>query len=121
MTWQSGLPYSILLERTSFDAVAPANSDFKDNGLVLRQQYFTGTRNDQRNTSYWNVDIKATKEFTFGRAMNVQLSAEVFNALNDDTYLIYNPFFESGQRINSVNEAVRRFGRRWQLGTRFAF
>ena len=48
-------------------------------------------------------------------------SIELFNALNDDTYLIYNPFFEAGQQVNGVNEAVRRFGRRWQLGVRMTF
>jgi hypothetical protein len=45
----------------------------------------------------------------------------VFNALNDETYLIYNPFFEAGQRVNGINEAQRRFGRRWQVGLRLAF
>jgi hypothetical protein len=35
--------------------------------------------------------------------------------------MIYNPFFESGQQINGVNEAVARFGRRWQVGARFSY
>ena len=35
--------------------------------------------------------------------------------------LVYSPFSESGQQINGNNEAVRRFGRQWQLGLRLAF
>ena len=89
--------------------------------MRLRQIYPTGVRNDQRNKSYWNVDVKATKELHFGRKLNVQLSAEVFNALDDGTYQIYNPFFEAGQQINGSNEAQRRFGRRWQLGVKAAY
>ena len=88
---------------------------------LLRQIYPTGARNDQRNKAYWNVDLKATKELRLGRAVNLQLSAEVFNALDDDTYIIYNPFFEAGQNINGINEATRRFGRRWQVGVKLAF
>ena len=30
-------------------------------------------------------------------------------------------FFERGQQLNGVNEAQRRFGRRWQLGARLSF
>jgi hypothetical protein len=121
VTWQSGLPFSIINEGTSDDILPPSTGVFAAPGARLRQIYPTGVRNDQRNKSYWNVDVKATKELHFGRRLNVQLSAEVFNALDDDTYLIYNPFFESGQRLNGLNEAQRRFGRRWQLGARVAF
>jgi outer membrane receptor protein involved in Fe transport len=121
VTWQSGLPFSLLREENSDDILPPSTSVFIAPGTRLRQFYPTGERNDQRNASYWNVDIKATKELTVGRRFNLQLSAEVFNALDDDTYLIYNPFFEAGQQVNGVNEAVRRFGRRWQLGVKAAF
>jgi hypothetical protein len=121
VTWQSGLPFSIIREGTSDDILPPSTAVFAAPGARLRQTYPTGVRNDQRNKSYWNVDFKATKELHFGRKLNLQLSAEVFNALDDDTYLIYNPFFESGQRLNGLNEAQRRFGRRWQLGVRAAF
>jgi hypothetical protein len=120
VTWQSGLPYSIIEEDTSDDILPPTTSLFANRASRLRQIYPTGVRNDQRNTSYWNVDVKATKELRF-RKLDVQLSAEMFNALNDDTYIIYNPFFETGQRLNGVNEAQRRFGRRWQLGVKFAY
>ncbi len=90
-------------------------------GARLRQAYPTDARNDQRNRSFWNVDLQATKEIRVARRLNLRISAEVFNVLNDGTFQIYNPFFEAGQRINGVNEAQRRFGRRWQVGMKVSF
>ena len=52
---------------------------------------------------------------------NLQLTAEVFNLLDDGTYQIYNPFVERGIQINGRNEAQQRFGRRWQVGMKLAF
>ena len=121
VTWQSGLPYSIVMQDTSDDILPPSTSFFAVPGGRLRQTYPTGQRNDQRNDSYWNVDAKVTKELRLARGMNLQLSVEVFNVLDDDTYVIYNPFFETGQQLNGQNEAIRRFGRRWQLGSKLTF
>ena len=66
-------------------------------------------------------DVKFTKEMNLGRRLNMQISAEVFNLLNDGTYTIWNPLTNSGQQVNGVNTAFRRFGRRWQLGFKLAF
>jgi len=38
-----------------------------------------------------------------------------------NTIPLYNPFFEAGAQVNGLNEAQRRFGRRWQLGLRWTF
>jgi outer membrane receptor protein involved in Fe transport len=78
-------------------------------------------RNDQRNPSYWNVDLKATKELKLGKGMNLQLSAEIFNLFNDATYRVYNSFFERGVQVNGVNEFEQFFGRFWQVGMKLAF
>jgi len=53
--------------------------------------------------------------------MNLQLTAEIFNLLNDNAYIIYNPFLNYGQQLNGANDAYRRFGRQYQLGMRLAF
>jgi hypothetical protein len=122
ISWQSGLPYSVITRGPAYDAIPPAYGTLDGrNGLRVRSVYPTGQRNDQRNDSYWNVDVNFIKEFSFGRNMNMQLSAEVFNLLNDGTYQIYNPFIEVGEQINGNNIALRRFGRRWQIGVKFAF
>jgi len=110
-----------LIEDFSFDTQTPVTSSFGGEGARPRQTYTTGVRNDQRNQSYWNVDLKATKELRLGKGMNLQVSAEVFNLLDDGTYQVYNPFFERGVQINGRNEAQRRFGRRWQVGMKLAF
>ena len=121
VSWQSGLPYSLLTEGLAFDTKPPSTLAFGGVGARPRQVFFTGARNDQRNDSYWTVDLKATKEFRWGRGVNLQLSAEIFNALNDQTYIIYNPFFERGQQVNGKNEATSRFGRQWQVGMKLAY
>ena len=121
VTWQSGLPYSLLTEGLAFDTKPPSTLPFGGVGARSRQVFFTGARNDQRNDSYWDVDLKATKEFRLGKGVNLQLSAEIFNALNDRTYIVYNPFFERGQQVNGRNEATRRFGRQWQVGMKLAY
>ena len=87
----------------------------------MRQQYKTHQRNDQCNDSYWNFDLKFTKEMNLGRGLNMQVSAEIFNLFNDGTFLIFNPLTDSGQQINGTNVGYYRFGRRWQLGFKVAF
>jgi hypothetical protein len=121
ITWQSGLPYSLLNQKLAYDAIPPTLADYGGGSTRSRQQYVTGRRNDQRNVPYWNVDMKLTKEMNVGRGLNLQFSAEVFNLLNDGTYMVYNPQTETGQQINGRNVSVRRFGRQWQLGVKMAF
>lgn len=121
ISWESGLPYSLLSQEISFDQAPPVIGNLGGNSGRQRRQYLTGVRNDQRNESYWNVDAKFTKEMNLGRGLNMQLSAEVFNLLNDGTVLIYNPATLSGEQINGRNIDTRRFGRNWQLGIKLAF
>jgi hypothetical protein len=122
VTWQSGLPYSLLIQKLAFDSIPPQYQTLgAGNPARVRQQYETGQRNDQRNDSYWNFDLKFTKEMNLGRGLNMQISLELFNMLNDGTYLVYDPLFDSGRQINGTNIAVRRFGRQWQVGFKLAF
>jgi hypothetical protein len=122
--WQSGLPYSLISQEVSFDSTplsfSNQGSSTSSTGRV-RQQYKTHQRNDQRNDSYWNFDLKFTKEMNLGRGLNLQVSAEIFNLFNDGTFLIFNPLSDSGQQINGRNVGYYRFGRRWQLGFKIAF
>ena len=122
VAWQSGLPYSLVLRSAAFDAIPPTYGTLDGRGGVrIRSVYPSESRNDQRNDSYWDVNASFIKEFSFGRSLNMQLSIEVFNLLNDGTYQVYNPALELGEQINGTNVAVRRFGRQWQLGMKFAF
>ena len=84
--------------------------------------YETGRRNDQRNESYWNVDLKFTKEMNVGRGLNLQLSAEVFNLLNDGTYTDLQPVdSRPASRSTAERRARARFGRRGSSGMKMAF
>ena len=55
------------------------------------------------------------------RGLNMQLSAEIFNLLNDGTYEVYNPDSENGFQVNGIDQARTEFGRQWQLGMRLSF
>jgi hypothetical protein len=103
VSWQCGLPYSILLQQRGIDALPPITAYLGNPSIRFRQSYPTGVRNDQRNESYWNIDLRIAKDLALSRGLNLQLSAEVFNLLNDGTYQIYNPVFERGQQINGIN------------------
>ena len=121
LSWESGLPYSVLARQLSFDQSPPQLLNTGGNTPRVRLDYLTGRRNDQRNEAFWNFDLKFTKEMQFGRGLNMQVSAEVFNVFNDGTLQIFNPATGTGQQINGNNISVRRFGRRWQLGMKMAF
>ena len=119
--WESGLPYSILYRDTSASTTLPAYAEFGQTFTSVRTRYVTHQRNDQRNPSAWNFDAKITKEINLPKGMNLQLDANIFNLLNEDTYSVYNNFTKSGQQINGTNDATRRFGRTYQVGMRLAF
>jgi hypothetical protein len=121
LSWQSGLPYSVLTETRSYDALPLISEPLTGVINRPRQDYLTGVRNDERNSSYWNIDLRAGKEFALNRSTILQLSVELFNALDDGTDLVYNPDFERGQLVNGIAESRARFGRRWQIGAKLSF
>jgi outer membrane receptor protein involved in Fe transport len=118
--WESGLPYSCLLSSLSTWPSVPSY----DIAAAVRDQqtvYCNDRRNDLRNDSFWNFDVKLTKEMNLGHSMNLQVSAEIFNLLNDGTYLVYEPDLEAGRQVNGTDFATPRFGREFQLGAKLAF
>ena len=121
LTWQSGLPYSIMDRQGALDGIPPALGDLGIPATRPRTTFPTGVRNSERNRSWWNVDAKFTKEMNLAKGMNLQISAEVFNLLDERVYQVYNPGAEGGQQINGQNEAVVTLGRRFQIGGKLTF
>jgi hypothetical protein len=112
--WESGLPFSVLASRPTVYGRPPEYGNLVDMDQEFRFRYPTRQRNDERNPTYWTVDAKVAKDFSFGKGVNGQVSVEVFNLLDDDTITL-------DDRINGVNIGIRRYGRQWQLGMRVAF
>lgn len=112
--WESGVPYSLLEDKLTVFARPPEYGNLGDTDQRFRFRYPTGRRNDQRNPSYWTVDLRLAKEFKLARGGQLQLTGEVFNLLNDDTLIL-------DDRINGESASSRRFGRRYQLGLRLGF
>ncbi|MBZ5640483.1 MAG: TonB-dependent receptor, partial [Acidobacteriia bacterium] len=121
VTWQSGLPYSILEQKPTADSAPPSLYGLGDPEPRNRLRYPTGRRNDQRNRPYWNVDVKLDKEMNLGKGMNLQVAADIFNLLDDRTYQIWNPFAELGDQLNGYNDGFTRIGRNYQLSMKLSF
>jgi hypothetical protein len=121
VTWESGLPYSILQQKPTADSAPPTMIDLGDPEPRARLRYITGRRNDQRNRPYWNFDVKLDKEMNLGKGMNLQVAMDIFNLLNDRTYQIWNPFSELGDQLNGYNDGYTRMGRNYQLSMKLSF
>ena len=115
LRWESGLPFSILESKLTVLAAPPEYLNVaRDRDALFRLRYPTGQRNDQRNPSFWTVDLRVVKELQLSRQMQLQLTGEIFNVLNDNTIRLQ-------RRLDGVNTGVGRFGRRYQVGLRLGF
>ncbi len=119
--WESGLPFSLLRQDFAYNTIPPFYSSIGTPDPSVRTRYATGRRNDQRNQSYWNFDVRFAKEINLPGGKNLQLTAEIFNLLNDGTLIVWNQFLRAGRQVNGRNDSFRRFGREFQLGLRLAF
>lgn len=112
MSWQSGLPYSITRVAASVDG-----KQFYGNTAInypsLRTSYPTAQRNDQRNSSFWQVDASAKKDFSLGKT-TLTASLDVFNLLNNQVLVVTSV-------VNGRTNAFQLIGRQFQLGAKVSF
>jgi hypothetical protein len=120
-SWQTGLPYSLLRQAPTWDSVPPQYEGLGTPDPRVRVRYVTRQRNDQRNLSIWNFNVRVDKQFSFSRRGTIEIAAELFNLLNERTYTIFNPFLGYGAQINGNNEAYVRTGRQLQISFRATF
>jgi hypothetical protein len=113
LRYESGLPYSSVEAVDSYVGFIP-QYELMPPANQLRYRYTSGKRNDQRNPAFWTLDFRLAREFGLRGGATAGVTLEVFNALNDDTLRIL--------RVTDGDiEAVRRFGRRLQVGLRTSF
>jgi len=112
--FESGLPYSVLESGQLPDAVPPPYLGLGQPENRLRLVYPTGARNDHRNPPFWTFNARVAKDMSLGSGVDLSLTMEVFNLLDDDRLRIYDV-------TDGRTNFERRFGRRWQLGFRLAF
>jgi Ca-activated chloride channel family protein len=113
--WESGLPYSLL------ESALIRPDPIEGSVAIPRLNYPTARRNDHRNAPTWILDVRIAKDLNPSPDVVLQLSFEIINLLNDQDYLVYNEARSVGMRIDGVDEAMRRSGRRVQLGVRLQF
>jgi outer membrane receptor for ferrienterochelin and colicin len=112
--WESGLPFSIMRTSPVRYRMPQAYATLGVSGEQFNFAFPTDQRNDQRNESFWNFDARIAWELSLARDVNLQLTAEVFNLLDDDSLIKTNT-------IDGNFAGTRRFGRQYQLGIRLAF
>ncbi|MBI1951496.1 MAG: TonB-dependent receptor, partial [Acidobacteria bacterium] len=128
MSWNSGLPYSIVSNFLALD-----NFDYPQFRLLYgfvpdRPDPVTGERdfqilrrNDHRNDPVFNIDVLARKSFVLGK-LNAKMSFTVENLLNQDNLRIFT--YEPAAPNRSGNLQIlseRDFGRRFKAGIEFEF
>lgn len=104
--YHSGFPY---LEH--------ANADLNGDGTILDLP--PGRKvNSGRGASFSQLDVRLSKEFTFGDRFGFEVLAEVFNLLNDDNPARPNRFGEPSAFAGDPLQGEQRLA---QLGVRFRF
>ncbi|HXI04055.1 MAG TPA: carboxypeptidase regulatory-like domain-containing protein [Candidatus Saccharimonadales bacterium] len=106
--WESGTPYSVIGQVADQDS---------DGNVTFRTYYPTSQRNDQRNGSFWSLNLKAIKRFNIGKAA-ASASLAVNNILNADDATIgaFRTTSFTGVQLERGPLGLRRFGRYWELG-----
>jgi hypothetical protein len=104
----------VIQTRPTLWSIPPLYLDHGDTSRSFRFRYPSGARNDERNPSYWTVDLRIAREFRLGDRVDLQATLEAFNLLDDQTRII-------SDRIDETVGGIRRFGRQLQFGVRVAF
>ena len=132
-SWASGLPYSVISRFFALDSSDYSQfrtrygfTEVVDDEVVFQ----TLPRNNRRNNSVYDLNLSARKNFVIGKS-TAAVSLEVFNVLNTDDLRIksfeldQNAGFDvqSGAAVSDALQldAVRRFGRRFQIGFQVSF
>ncbi|HEV8702143.1 MAG TPA: hypothetical protein VGV60_12790 [Candidatus Polarisedimenticolia bacterium] len=120
MSWSSGTRYSFLDSFVALDDFDyPQFRTFY--GYISDGGYVSMHRNSERNKAILNIDLRAQKAFVLGK-INSRLFISVQNLLNRDDLTILGAVpGGSAIRPNTQLDAVRRFGRRYEVGFHFAF
>ncbi|MEW5807178.1 MAG: carboxypeptidase regulatory-like domain-containing protein [Acidobacteriota bacterium] len=113
VTWESGLPYSIIKQDVSLDSNNPYLATQWPAKPRFRTTYPTHQRNDQRNESFWTFDVKFQKDLLIKKTL-VSVFADIFNVLNEDRLRIW-------AIANRRMIGERRFGRFFQVGFKMKF
>ena len=116
--YQTGTPYSI---------TGKAFNDDNGNGIPDPGEVppgapttFFGKRNSERNPSYFNLDLRAEKDFVF-KGVTLGIFGDVFNVFNNHAVVDTTAnIFPDGTGVPQITES-KRFGRRFQLGFRINF
>ena len=123
--WSSGLPYSVV-----FDAFGVDNAGYTQSRVLYGRIEKAGRglvredRNIHRNHATYVFNARTQKNFVIGKT-SASAFFEVYNLLNSDALRVYDvewfvPPSPNPVAVQRVN-AVRDFGRRFQVGVQLDF
>ena len=127
--YETGLPYSKVEQRNVLDYPyfmgGGAGTGIPLSYFTPRTIYPSHQRNDNRNASFWTLNVNFQKEFHI-RDMLATIQLDVFNLLNDDTLFIdrvqLTRYYEGGEEnYRQRLVAGRRWGREFQLAFKLRF
>jgi hypothetical protein len=104
--YRSALPYSVFLAE-----------DINGDGFPYDFPGATGV-NTERGSSFSQLDLRLSKEFTFANQFGVELIGEVFNVFNEENPTFFNRFGEPNAFAGDPLQGEQRLA---QLGVRFSF
>jgi hypothetical protein len=132
-TWSSGLPYSVVSRFFALDNTGYQQFRTRFGRTVTQgdhAEFQDEPRNDHRNGSIFDLNLRAGKNFVIGRYTGAAF-LEVFDVLNTDDLRVYTvdpsraSGFDPGGSSSVAGplqlDATRQFGRRFQVGIQFAF
>jgi hypothetical protein len=112
--YRSALPYN----RFASDPVTGAPVDLNGDGFPYDLRGREGV-NGGRGSSFSQLDLRLSKEFSFADALSVELIGEVFNVFNEKNPALFNRFGEPSAYAGS--SAVQPEQRLGQVGLRIRF
>ncbi len=128
--YETGLPYSKVEQRNVLDypyfmGGTPSTGGIPLSYFTPRTVYPSHQRNDNRNASFWTLNVNFQKEFHI-KDMLATVQVDVFNLLNDDTLFIdrvqLTKYYEGGvEKYYERLVAGRRWGRQFQLAFKLKF
>ena len=119
LRYRSALPYTVYLsgDRTPNDGIDNVVLDFDGDGFPLDLPPGTSV-NSERGAAFKQLDLRLSKEFSFGDSFSVEVIGEVFNVTNEENPALFDRFGEAQVFAGDPLQGEQRLA---QLGLRLRF
>lgn len=114
-----GITLSAMLRyHSGFPYLEHANADLNGDGTILDLRPGVSHVNSGRGDSFSQLDVRVSKDFTFGNGMGIEVLAEVFNLFNEKNAARPDRFGNPSAFAGDPGQSEQQLA---QLGVRFHF